>query len=83
MIWCDSISFGQTCKTTHFISFSKYSENIRGSDILDSHDLKTKLESLTEELIQLRQENKEQHKTLNRVENFLEQLCSGNGKQQP
>ena len=56
-------------------------ENIRGYDILDSRALKNKLESLTEEVIQLRQENKKQHKTLNRVENFLEQLWYVNGKQ--
>ena len=57
-------------------------ENIRRSDILDSRALKTKLESLTEEVIQLHKENKEQHKTLNIVENFPEQLCSGNEKKQ-
>ena len=81
VIWCDSLLLGQTCKTTLFISFSKHLENIRGYDILDSLAMKTKLESLTEEVIQLYEANKEQHKTLNRVENFLEQLWYVNGKQ--
>ena len=56
-------------------------ENIRGSDLPDSHALNTWLEIMTEELIQFYKGNKEQQKTLNRVDNFPEQLCSGNGKQ--
>ena len=44
--------------------------------------MKNRLESLTEELIQLRQSNKEQHKTLTRVNNMLKQLCSVNGQNQ-
>ena len=47
VIWCDSILLGQTYNTTHFISFYKHLENIRGSDLLDSHALKTQLESIT------------------------------------
>ena len=37
VIWCDSISLGQTCNTTHFLSFSKNLENIGESDLPDSH----------------------------------------------
>ena len=81
MISCDSILLGQTCNTTHFIYFSKHLETIKGSNLTCSHALKTHIESLTEEVIKLRQANKEQHKTLNRVDNFLEQLCSGDGQQ--
>ena len=44
--------------------------------------MRTWLESISEEVIRFFQENKEQHKTLNRVKNLLEQLCNGNGKQQ-
>ena len=55
-------------------------ENIRGSDLPDSHALNTWLEIMTEELIQFYKGNKEQQKTLNRVDNFPEQLCSGNGQ---
>ena len=44
--------------------------------------MKTQLESLTKEVIQLCRANKEQQKTLNRVDNFLGHLCSGNGQQQ-
>ena len=43
--------------------------------------MKNQLESLTEEVIQLCRANKEQYKTLNRFNNFLEQLCFGNGQQ--
>ena len=82
VIWCDSISLDQTCNTTCFISFYKHLENIRGSDISYSYDMNNQLESLTEEVIQLCQEIKEQYKTLNRVDNFIEQLCSGNEQQQ-
>ena len=53
-------------------------ENIRGYDLPYIHAIKTHIENLTEELIQLRRSNKEQHKTLNRVDNFLEYFCSGN-----
>ena len=35
-----------------------------------------------QEVIQLRRANKEQHNTLNRVNNFLEHFCSGNGQRQ-
>ena len=63
-------------------------ESIRVSDLPDSHALKNQLESITEEVIGLRPENKKRQKTLDRVqktpnnaENFLEQLCSGNGQQ--
>ena len=55
--------------------------NIRVSDIPYSHNMKTHLESLTEEVIQLCRANKEQQNTLNRVDNFLVQLCSVNGQQ--
>ena len=74
VISCDSILLGQTCNLTRFISFSKQLENIMGSDLPDSHALNTQLESLIKKVIQLCQENKEQHKTLNRVKNFLEQF---------
>ena len=36
----------------------------------------------TEIVIQFRQSNKEQHKILNKVENFLEHFCSGSGQHQ-
>ena len=81
MIWCDSMSFGQTCNTKLFVSYSKHLENIRVSDIPYSHALKIHFGSLAEEWIQLRRANKKQQKTLNRVENFLERLCSVNGQQ--
>ena len=75
--------------TIHDFSFSKHLENTRVSDLTDSCALKTHLESLTEEVIGLRQYIKVQHKTLNiinktlnRVHNFLELFCSGNGQQQ-
>ena len=47
MILCESISLGQTCDTTHFC-FSKHLETIRESGIPDGHNLKTRLEILTE-----------------------------------
>ena len=81
MISCDSILLGQTCNTTRFIYFSEHLENIKVSNITCSHALKTHIESPTEEVIKLRQSNKKQHRTLNRVDNFLEQLCSGYGQQ--
>ena len=69
--------------------FSKHLENIRGSDIPDGHALNNLLESLTEEVIELRQANKKQqnilnrvHKTLNNTGNFIQQLCYVNGQQQ-
>ena len=46
-------------------------ENIRGYDLPYIHAIKTHIENLTEELIQLRRSNKE-------VDNFLEYFCSGN-----
>ena len=52
VIWCESILLGQTYNTTHFISFSKHLENIRGSDFTDIHALKTHPESLTYEVLQ-------------------------------
>ena len=65
--------------------FSKHLENIRVYDLPDSHALKNQLESITEEVNGLRQFNTKQHNTLNRsqktlngVDNFLGQLCSGN-----
>ena len=79
MIWCYSILLGKTCNTSCFLYLSKQLKNIMGSDFPESNSLKTQLESLTEELIQLCQDNKEQWETLNRVHNFLEQLCSVNG----
>ena len=88
MILCDSISLGQTCNTTHFC-FSKNLETIRGSGLPDSHNLKTQLESLNEELIELHQSVKKQQniqnraqKTLNSIDDFLEQYFSGNGLHQ-
>ena len=39
-------------------SFSKRFENMRGSDTPDSHSLKNLLESLAEEVIELRETNK-------------------------
>ena len=69
-------------------SLPKNLENIRESDLPDSHALKNQLEIITGELIELRQANKKQQNTLNifqkilnNVENLLEQLCSGNGQQ--
>ena len=58
VIWCDSILLGQTCNTTHFISFSKHLENISESDFPDSRALKTHPESLTYKVIQLFRDNK-------------------------
>ena len=58
MIWCDSILLGQTYNTTCFMSFYKYLENVKGSDLPYSYALRTHIESVTEEVIQLRQENK-------------------------
>ena len=81
VILCDSILLGQTCNTTRFIYFSKHLENIKVSNLTCSHALKTHLESLTEEVIKVLQANKEQHKTLNRVDNVFEQFCSGDGQQ--
>ena len=46
-LWYDSISLGQKCNNTNFISFSKHLENIREYDPPDSHALKTHPESLT------------------------------------
>ena len=46
-------------------------ENIRGSDVRDSHSLKNTLRIINEEVIQLWQEYKDQQKTLNRVQNLL------------
>ena len=40
--------------------------------------MKTHIEILTGEVIYLRQDNKEQQKTFNIVDNFLDQLCNGN-----
>ena len=57
-------------------------EDIRGSGIKYIHALKNQIESLTEELIRLLQDNKEQHKTLSTVKGLLEQLCYRNGQQQ-
>ena len=54
MILCDSILLGQTCDTTRFFTFSKHLENIRGSDLPDSHALKTQLISLPKEVVELR-----------------------------
>ena len=81
MILCNSILLGQTCNTTRFIYSSKHSEIIRGYNLTCSHALKNHLESLTEKVIKLCQANKEQHKTLDRVDNFIEQLCSRYGQQ--
>ena len=71
MILCDSILLGQTCDTTRFFTFSKHLENIRGSDLPDSHALKTHIKSITEEVIELIRVNKEQQKTLNSVNHLL------------
>ena len=51
-------------------------------DLPYSHVLKAHIESLTEEVIQLCQENNEQQKTLNRADNYLERLCNVNSKNQ-
>ena len=82
VIWCDSIFLSRPCNTSRFIYLSKHLENTRGSDPSYSHDMKTRLESLTEEGIKLCQEHREQQKTLNTVDNFPEHLCNVNGKQQ-
>ena len=82
VIWCDSILLGQICNTKSFIYFYKNLVNIRVSEIPYIHDMKTQLESLTKEVMQLCRANKEQYKTPNRANNFLEQLCYGNGQQQ-
>ena len=79
--WCDSILLGQICNTKRFIYFSKNLVNIRVSDLSYSHDMKTQLESITKEVIQLCRANKEQQKSLNRVDNFLGHFCYGNGQQ--
>ena len=55
VIWCNSIFLGQTCTTSHFISFSKHLENTSRYDFPDSPVLENHLESLTEEVIQLGQ----------------------------
>ena len=47
-ISCESISLGQTCNTTYFISFSKHLKNIRRYDIPYIHALRTQIEILTE-----------------------------------
>ena len=57
-------------------------ENIRGCYLPDSRDLKNWVEILNEEVIELFRANKEQQKTLNRVDNFIEQLCSRNWQNQ-
>ena len=57
MIWCDSILLGKTCNTKHFISLYKHSENISISNRSYSHAMKTQLESISEEVIQMRRTN--------------------------
>ena len=57
-------------------------ENIRGFDLPDIHALNTRLKIIAEEVSHLRQTNKEQQKTLKRVNNFLGQFCPLNGQQQ-
>ena len=59
MLCCNGIFLGQTCNTSIFPSFSKQLENNRGSDLKYSHALKTHIESITEEVIQLYQYHKE------------------------
>ena len=51
--------------------FYKHLEIIKGSDLPDSPDLKNQLESLTEEVIELLQENRKQQNSLNRVQKTL------------
>ena len=53
-------------------------QNTRISDLPYIHVMKTHIEILTGEVIYLRQDNKEQQKTFNIVDNFLDQLCNGN-----
>ena len=73
---------------TNFPSLNTW-KILGGSDIPDGHALNNLLESLTEEVIELRQANKKQqnilnrvHKTLNNTGNFIQQLCYVNGQQQ-
>ena len=74
VIWCDSILLGQTCNTKLFLYLYKHQENISRSNISYSHAMKNQLVSLSGEVIQLCRANWKQQKTLNRVDNFLEQM---------
>ena len=78
MILCDSKLLGQTCNTTILFPFLNTWKILGDMVLLYSHDLNTWIETITEEVIQFIRANMEQQKTLNRVNSFLEQLCSGN-----
>ena len=76
VIWYGILSSGLTYNTSSFIYFTEHLLSTRGSDLADGYALKNQLECITEEVIKLRQDNKEQQKTMNRDQHLLGQLCS-------
>ena len=88
MIFHDRITLGITCNNLFLCTYIN-TKNTRGSDLQDSNILYNHLETIYEELIQFRPENKEENKNTNKmamtlsiVNDFLEQLCNINVQHQ-
>ena len=64
VIWCDSISLGQKCNTSHLFPSLNTWEKSRVSDLPDINAMRKQLENLTKEVIQLHQEHKDFHNFL-------------------